>query len=302
MQSFYYPLLFLAPNFTEDSIEAGPFRIAKRLWQTSIFDLATLATKHRLHLPYQAMDVLLSRCNLELCITEQSSREEANAAFQSFRLALYTCGVSPFLSPFITTHSINEYSGINSRDSESLRKNLYPGMEEGLTSEADTLEAWPFELSFQCVSSEKGLRLSKGTVIHAAEKAEVWRALVAANRPLRIVEETANAAPKILPLEQSVLHIWSAMEALFPKVSTEVTFKIALYLAQLTKEGPDRLAMYDHVRALYVLRSKIAHGAARTVGMDEWKQTWELLTEACNAVIRRGCLPEEKQLIIELLS
>lgn len=302
MQAFYYPLLFLTPDFEGTSIEAGPFRIAKRLWQTSTFDLATLATKHRLHMPCQAMDVLLSRCNLELCIEEQSSREEATTAFQSFRLALYTCGVSPFLSPFITTYSINEYSGINSRDSESLRKTLYPGMEKGLTSEAGTLEAWPFELSFQCVVSEKGRRITKDVVIHAAEKAEAWRALVAANKPLRIVEETANAAPKILPLEQSILHIWSAMEALFPKVSTEVTFKIALYLAQLTKEGSERLAMYDHVRALYVLRSKIAHGSANTVGMEEWRQTWELLTEACNAVIRRGCLPEEKQLINELLS
>src|SRR3954470_20902765 len=123
---YYFPLLSLIPDFPEAEIERPPFRIAKRRWQTSIFDLATLATKHKLHLPYQVMDVFLSRCNLELCLTEQGSLDEAIATFQAFRLALYTSGLSPFISPFITTHSINEYSGINSRDSEMLREKLDP--------------------------------------------------------------------------------------------------------------------------------------------------------------------------------
>ncbi len=44
----YFPALFLVPDFDGDRIECPPFRIAKRLWGTSTFDLATLATKHNL--------------------------------------------------------------------------------------------------------------------------------------------------------------------------------------------------------------------------------------------------------------
>jgi hypothetical protein len=216
VQSFYFPLLFLVPGFSEDYVEGGPFQIAKRRWETSIFDLATLATKHNLHLPYQAMDVFLSRCNMELRIDGRASLEEATAVFRSFRLALYSTGLSPFISPFVTTYSINDYSGINTRDSEFLRKNLYPDAEEGLTSDAGTLEAWPLELSFQSVILPDSLEVSAGAVADAAEKAEVWEALAAAARPLRTIEETANAAPMVLPVGQSLLHVWSAIEALFP--------------------------------------------------------------------------------------
>lgn len=301
-QSFYFPLLFLLPNFSGDSVEAGAFEIAKRRWDTSIFDLATLATKHRLHLSYQAMDVFLSRCNMELCISGQTSLEEASVTFRSFRLALYAMGVSPFISPFVTTYSINDYSGINSRDSESLRENLPPGMEEGLTSETGTLEAWPLELSFQCMIISDALELSKKTITEAAEKARAWLALSASSGSLRSIEETANAAPKILPADQSVLHVWSAIEALFPSIRSELTFRIALYLAQLAESGSARLEVYERVRSSYKLRSNITHGSQRKVSAEQWQQTWKLLTDAYNAVIRRGHLPTEEELVAELLS
>lgn len=301
MQAFYFPLLFLVPGFDGDSVEAGPFQIAKRRWETSIFDLATLATKHKLHLPYQAMDVFLSHCNSELRVDGRASLEEATAAFRSFRLALYATGLSPFISPFVTTYSINEYSGINNRDSEHLRKNLYPGMEEGLTSEAGTLEAWSLEMSFRTVILEDKLELTVDAVAEAAEKAAAWEALGAAG-PLRIIEETANAAPTVLPLGQSLLHIWSAIEALFPSVNHEVAFKIALYVAQLTASGPSRLEAYERVRASYKLRSGLTHGGQKKVSLEQWQQTWDVLIDAYNAVVRRGSLPAEQELISELLS
>lgn len=302
MQSFYFPLLFLVPGFSEDSVEAGPFQIAKRRWETSTFDLATLATKHNLHFSYQTMDVFLSSCNMELRIDNQASLEEAVATFRSFRLALYSTGLSPFISPFVTTYSINDYSGINSRDSDSLRKNLPPGMKKGLTSDTGTLEAWPLELSFQSVIIPDNLDLSAGAVAEAAEKAEVWEALAAAARPLQTIEETANAAPMILPPSQSVLHVWSALEALFPDVNTEVTFRIALNIAQLTESGPARLDVYERVRASYKLRSRITHGSQREVSVEQWRQTWSLLMDSYSAVIRRGYLPAETDLLAELLS
>ncbi len=120
--SFYYPLLLLVPAFDSESIDCSPFRIAKRKWQTSTFDLATLAARHNLHLPYQLMDVLLSQCNIELSVGQHESLEEGNMASRAFRIGAYSVGLSSFSCPFVTTYSINDYSGINSRDSNALRK------------------------------------------------------------------------------------------------------------------------------------------------------------------------------------
>jgi hypothetical protein len=297
---YHFPLLLLIPDFPESEVERSPFRIAKRRWQTSIFDLATLATRHKLHLPYQVMDVFLSRCNLELCLTEQASIEEANATFQAFRLALYASGLSPFISPFITTHSINEYSGINSRDSEMLREKLNPDMAEGLKSGEDTLKAWPLELSFQCIILKDDLKISEGLILDAAAKANSWKKLIAQSSLLKVVEDVANSAPKLLSLDQSLLHIWSALEALFPSVNTELSFRLAIYLAQLLAPKSARLSFFEKVRDAYNLRSKITHGARRDISIEEWQNTWSLLMGAVNAVIQRGSLPTEKELISEL--
>ncbi len=66
--------------------------------------------------------------------------------------------------------------------------------------------------------------------------------------------------------------------------------------------GAARMEVYDVIRASYKLRSAIAHGSQREVSPDQWQQTWNLLMDAYNAVIRRGSLPAEKELIAELLS
>ena len=298
----YFPILFLVPAFDGTQIDYSYFRIAKRLWETSTFDLATLATRHRLHLPYQTMDVFLSRCNLELCVADQESLDAATAAFQSLRLALYTEGVSPFLSPFITTYSINEYSGINSRDSESLRKNLPPGLQEGLRSDEAILEAWPLELSFTCMIREDGIRLSKEQFGRAVDKAEQWCKLKASSKTLPVIEEVITTAPKITPPTQSVLHIWSGLEVLFPNVGAELSFRMALYLAQLLSPSSERTAVYERVRASYALRSAITHGSRQDVSMNDWQETWSLLMEAINGVLVRGKMPSEKELLAELLA
>lgn len=301
MPSFYFPLLFLSPGFEGDAIRCEAFQLTRRKWQTSIFDLATLATKHRLHLPYQVMDAFLSSCNVELEIESVASPEEAISAFNTFRLGLYSAGVTPFLSPFLTTHSINVYAGINSRDSKWLRGDLPPGLEHGFTSESGTLEAWPLELSFSCIGAGGSMEVSALAVTHAAAMAAKWRKITVGSAALRAVEEAINAAPKILPVEQSILHIWSAIESLFPTVSTEVTFRVALYLAQLIESGPARLERYEEIRRLYGVRSRIAHGSATQASPEEWRQTWTLLMDACNSVVSRGHLPSEKELIAELL-
>jgi hypothetical protein len=298
---FFYPLLFVTPAFDGDAVDCPPFQLARRKWETSTFDLATLATKHKLHLPYQVMDVFLSQCNLELCISGKPSLTEANRAFRTLKVALYSSGVSPFLSPFATTYSINDYSGINSRDSEILRSKMHPGMEVGLTSDAGTVEAWPVELSLQCTVVSDALSITDVIFNEASVKAVVWEQLLARFPQLNAIVDAASAAPTLSARGQSLLHIWSALEALFPSVSTEVTFRIALYVAQLTSSGADRLSRYESVRAAYGVRSKVAHGAIASVTVDEWNQAWHILMDCLNALFRREHLPSERELLTEIL-
>jgi len=299
---FFYPLLFLVPEFDHPALDCPPFRLTRRKWETSTFDLATLATKHKVHLPYQAMDVFLARCNMEICISGKGSLEEANQAFQLLRMCLYSGGVSPFLCPFVTTYSINEYSGINLRDSRELRPTLYPGMEMGLTSDAGTLEAWPLELSFQCSVIPERLPVSEAVFIAAREKVTVWERLLARSPQLQAIIDAAIAAPTIGRMGQSLLHIWTGLEALFPSVSTEVSFRLALYIAQLASVGRDRLPLYQAVRAAYGTRSKIAHGTRGDVTPEEWNQAWTILMDCLNAVNRRERLPSEEELLDEILT
>lgn len=301
VRGFFYPILLLVPDFEGPAVDCLPFRLVRRKWETSTFDLATLATKHKLHLPYQVMDVFLPRCNMELCISGMGSLTEASEAFQMLRVSLYSSGVSPFLCPFVTTHSINDYSGINSRDSETLRAKMYPGMEIGLTTDAGTVEAWPLELSFECTVLPERLSVSEAIFVAAAAKASVWKRLLIRFPQLRAVIDAAVAAPTLGNLGQSLLHVWSGLEALFPSVSAEVSFRLALYISQLTASGADRLSCYESVRGAYVTRSKIAHGTKSNVSAQEWNQAWAILMDCLNALHRRERLPSEQELLGEIL-
>lgn len=118
------------------------------------------------------------------------------------------------------------------------------------------------------------------------------------------LERALVASPLIAPIEQSILHLWSAIERMFPKVSTEVVFRVALYVAQLV-EGPrrgDRRAYAKRVREAYNLRSRIAHGSVTDVEPDVWIDSWDIACDVYNAIHARGRLPAEDELEDEALS
>ncbi|MHB8308508.1 MAG: hypothetical protein ACYDDH_10625 [Candidatus Desulforudaceae bacterium] len=281
-------------------MDATPFRLARRLWQTSTFDLATLATRHRLHLPYQAMDVMLGQCNVELAI-QADSLDDAIGWLHSILLGLYIEGVSPTIAPFATSHGINEYSGINSRDSALLREEMPEAMRSGVTSDHATVEAWPVQMSFSCQVLRDRLEITPAKFMVAAASAQRWRSIESTCPTLKVVRDAAQAAPLLGSMDQSLLHLWCALEALFPKVSTEVSFRLALYIAQL-KRSPSPWDVFRRTRDAYNLRSRVAHGLRSDVTIDEWREAWELLIGSASAILHRGSLPTEDELLDELLT
>jgi hypothetical protein len=299
---FYFPLLFLTPDFEGDQIGTDELCIIRRRWNHAPFDFATLATQHELHIPYQMMDVLLARCSLEMRISTCDTHEEAIRVMSAMRLGLYAARMSPFLSPFVATHSLNEYAGINARESKVMRSKLSPELQKGVTSETGKVEVWPWEMSLQCITvghklNATGLRLESG--VRLGKK---WLEIVNKKPALKVAEDAANDAPKLGNHDQSLLHVWTAIEGLFPSVSQEVSFRLALYLAQLYGSPNNRKPVYEHVKKAYGVRSKVAHGSLRGINMSDWHDAWEILMSAVTAIVQRGTMPSEAELLEELLA
>jgi len=132
-------------------------------------------------------------------------------------------------------------------------------------------------------------------------KAVVWEKMLNRFPQLHAVVDAATAAPTLGNRGQSLLHIWSGLEALFPSVNSEVSFRLALYISQLAATAADRLTLYQSVRSAYGIRSKVAHGANSHVSKEEWDKTWSILKDCLNASARREGLPSEQELLFELL-
>lgn len=304
MTTFYLPLTVLHPTFDGESVIAPPYTIAKRKWEVGTLDLMTLSLHHSLHMPYEAMAVMLADVHSEVAVKGNISHLEAVDMARSFRAALYGLRVSPSVVPYVASHSINEYAGINARDAPTPPASLHEGLRDGITSKTATVEAWPMELYMAAWRLYDRVDIDEERVRVAASRAVAWREMAARQKPLGALERGLVASPLVAPVEQSILHLWSAVEALFPKVSTEVVFRLGLYVAQLV-EGPrhgDRRAYARRVRKAYDLRSRIAHGSVTDVEPDVWIDSWDIACDVYNAVHERGRLPTEDELEDEALS
>jgi hypothetical protein len=300
MTTFFLPLLLLPVDFEGDSCGSGPFAIHKRKWKISTFDLATLASKHKLHIQYQLMDVLLlaSECELEV---RASTLEEARELARLFKTMMYMHRTSQFLMPYIATHSINSYSGINSRDSEELRSKLPLELRDGLTSDKGCVEVWPNELFLYSITSS-GPPVTSAAIDYAANYFSRWSALEETAGSLRAARMALIAAPTIQNTESSILHIWQGIESLFPDVQAELRFRLSLLIAQLTSRIDSPIEIYAAVKRSYDIRSKITHGSSKGASTKEWSEAWRILVTSLQAVLSRNELPSEASLMNELLN
>jgi hypothetical protein len=291
------------PDFDDPVIDVEGFRLHRREWGVTTFDLATLATKHKLHVPYQLMDVYLNGpTNFEIEVSGSQSREEAIASLDCFRAMLYLNGVTPFIMPFIATHSLNAYAGINSRDSESLKEKLPGKLKFGINSKTATVEVWPYELSLTIYAVRTAKSVTAELAGIAARQVQKIRMLEQLHSELIAVRYALTTAPQITDLGSSLLHLWTGLESLFPKVGAEVSFRISLLIAELASPLKPAASTYKIARRSYTHRSNAAHGNLKKIGHKEWCEAWELLCISLLAVIHRGHLPDEDALINSMLA
>jgi hypothetical protein len=302
MAKYFFPTVAVFPQFEEKVLRFGRFAVHKRLWQTSTFDLATLATKHTLHIPYQIMEIFLGHCHLELELDWEGSFESVRDEMEIIRALLYLDGVAPFVIPFGATHSINDYSGINSRDSELLRPKMPEEMRARFTSNDGKVEAWDVDSTLKLIRTSGTDQLSAKHCSDMGARLDYWRQIEQKHSLVNIARRILNSAPMLNDVAASILQIWQGIESLFPTVTSEVSFRIALLIAQLCRPIQPQATTYKQVRNAYGVRSKITHGSASTITPGDWSDAWLLLCMCLKAVFERKRLPSEKELMGELLS
>ncbi|MBK3582854.1 hypothetical protein JHN49_03670 [Streptomyces sp. MBT57] len=304
METYYAPLAGLIPEGFSESIQTGEYGLVPRKWGVSLFDWAELGSKHKLHISYTVGDMRLKKCNLELAVTAESI-EDARAKIAPLHVMMYARGFHPFSIQFISSHSVNEYAGICSRKSSYGSDLLPEGLRDGITSDTATVEIW--EAPYSSGSSVPRGSLNRCVTPHlftqAAEDVEKWIDLRDRHPVCLFIERVLTSSPIVSDVGQSLLHVWTGLESIFPKVQSEVSFRLALYLAQLQSPLGDRQDFFQRAKRSYGDRSKVAHGGVikSKGGADPWMEAWSILTHTVCAILERGSIPTEEELIQELL-
>lgn len=292
----------LVPSVEPVEETCGPFRIVSRKWDVRIFDWAFLSLEHDLRVPYQWADIASRTVNLEIAV-EAPDVTRAIALSRALRLFLSANGVSPFATPTVSTHSINDFSNIQlaAEDPNDPRHERA----RSLASGAERVWMGGFRGS-EIVNVPLASRhdIDSIALATAAASAERWVELVGSTPRLRVLEDAALAAPGIANVGQGILQMWTGLEALFPTVHAELSFRLALYLAQLNPQN--RAVRFKQIKDAYKVRSQVAHGSDLSEPSDRnlrnWSECWALVHDAAKGIVERGELPSEDALESELLS
>ncbi|MET8574433.1 hypothetical protein [Streptomyces sp. NPDC005012] len=304
MGTYYAPLAGLIPQDFSDPIQCGKYGIIPRKWDVSIFDWVELGSKHKMQFPFTAGDIRLKHCNLEISLAAESV-DDARRMLFPLHVMMYAQGVHPFSVQFMSSHSINEYAGINSRKSSYTIDSLPEGLRTGISSATACVEMWEAPYTSGSVSRREGLAraLTPSAFMQAVEDVERWTALRGQYPVCSFIERVLTSSPVVPDAGQSLLHIWTGLEALFPKVQSEVSFRLALYLAQMQAPLGDRQEFFQRAKRSYGDRSKVAHGGIIKAknNQDPWIEAWTILTHTVRAILHRRSIPKEEELIQELL-
>lgn len=303
MVRFYFPHLFWVASSSKGA-HVPPFGLHPRLWDVSILDLYSLvAEKHPIRMSAELVQIFLPSVNLEISV-DAEDHAKAKKLLEVLQAMLYLRGVQPTVAPFATSHSLNEYAGINSRSSSHLRERLPEGLRAGITAKDSRVEGWPNDLTFSILQGETsryfgGIDVDMFT--QAVETAAVWQEVETLHRKASILRSALVKAPLMPDRASSILHIWQALESVFGK-GPELSFRMSLSLAELCGPVASRLETYAKAKKSYQDRSGITHGKVDAVDVTQWMRAWDLLRDAVRAVLHRKAVPSEDELFSELLS
>jgi len=303
MVQFYFPQLFWTPSSLEEA-QTMKFSLHPRRWDVSIFDLYSLAAeKHPIRMTAELMQIFLPSVNLEISV-DATDHAEAKRLLDILKVMLYLKGIQPTITPFATSHSLNEYAGINYRSSNNMREKPPEDMYSGITAKESRVEGWPTELTFSVLRGESesySNTIDTKAFTEAAEAAAVWQEIETQFYKASILRAALATAPLMPDRSSSILHIWQALESVFGN-GPELRFRMSLSLAELCGPVESRAETYAKAKKSYADRSNITHGTIDLADDEQWTRAWELLVGAIRAILYRKAIPSEDDLFLALLS
>lgn len=304
MLDFYFPALPLRLDPTCDGLNSGAFTLIHQKNIVRIETVNGLNPLGKSSLAPEQLAVFLHDTTMEFKISAINV-QSAVVNINRLRAMLYIRGLSPFILPFVSSHSVNDYLRLNKQRDEYIRSLVR--QEDGAPDppEAEQIRFWPLDYTIRISSGEKQW-LTKDVFKQAVQDVTKWSQIIEQSSQLRTVEKVLLMAPFIGATDrgQYILHIWSGIETLFPDVQTEVSFRLALYLAQLYCGATDKWQYYKNIKKAYGTRSNITHGTntGKNVLTDiDGELAWNLLGDACISILQRGKLPGGEELVQEML-
>lgn len=162
MPSYFFPCLALAPGDLPLIVETPQAALRRRQWETTTFDFATLGASHRLQFSWHLLDVFLNACHLEIEIRDAADFPHAQERVRILQVMLYLQWVSPFIMPVGMTHTSRDYSGLNYRDSATMRAKLPLELQSGFVSTDGKIEGWLHEPTFQSITAGGADHIGEG--------------------------------------------------------------------------------------------------------------------------------------------
>jgi len=258
--SLFYFYVMSSPREPGEVYEGAAWRLVPRRWRVGIFSWAFLATTppHRLNIEYQLADVLTAGCNKSIGIRNAGNRNDAIAQFKGLQACLYMRGVSPFFSQIMGTHSLDDLSDIQgaAMKPEDPRHETASRLSRG----DEIVEIWWNQPALSGLPID-GRPLDVAAMKEAEDMLPRWQEMTSRSPELLILQDALVNAAFSPSYAMATLSAWSALESLFPRVQSEVSHRIALYLTRLVS-APNGPAFYREAKKAYALRSSITHGHA----------------------------------------
>lgn len=303
MARFYFPQLFWVPSSLEE-VHTITFGLHPRRWDVTIFDLYSLAAEnHSIRMPAELMQIFLPNVNIEVSV-DAEDYAEAKRLLDILKVMIYLNDIQPTITPFATSHSLNDYAGINSRSSNRLCQKLPEGMRSGITTKDSRVETWPNELIFSVLRGNRERYLNEinaEAFVQAAKAVRDWQKIETEYGKASILRAALAKAPLMPDRSSSILHIWQALEAVFGK-GPELSFRMSITLAELCGPVASRAETYAYAKQSYQDRSRITHGKVDFADDEQWVRAWDLLVGAIRAILHRKAIPSEDDLFSKLLS